>query len=308
MRRPPPAVKAVKSTMATMETSGDVDLSPTMAAAITAMDGLPAAVETIKNMETPRSVAIVGFAHQPTATPPYADPAWEIWSLGTQARRAPRVDVIFELHSERELRRVHGTTYDEYVTWLMKMAETKLVLVSSTGPFGVHTPCAVFPLEEVTEAVFGQHGRLKVEAALNHGASDLNGVLWTNTIAYMLGYALLKGAKHVGVWGVDMAHSTEYVEQRHGVTFLLGMLLGRGVEVHLPEGCALLHSDHVYGYQDGPVAGTLSSLTARLDADVAQVMTTREETLARLHRTDGVLAGINIARDLLMERKRGGLL
>ena len=54
---------------------------------------------------------------------------------------------------------------------------------------------------------------------------------FTNTIGYMIAYALLKGAKEIQLFGVNQAGSHEYVEERGGVEYWIGIAMGKGVEV-----------------------------------------------------------------------------
>jgi hypothetical protein len=54
---------------------------------------------------------------------------------------------------------------------------------------------------------------------------------FTNTICYMIAFALLKGAKEIQLFGVNQAGSHEYTEERSGVETWLGIAMGRGVRV-----------------------------------------------------------------------------
>lgn len=54
---------------------------------------------------------------------------------------------------------------------------------------------------------------------------------FTNTIAYMIAYALLNGAEQIEIYGVNQAGSHEYAEERGGVEYWLGIANGRGVKV-----------------------------------------------------------------------------
>lgn len=54
---------------------------------------------------------------------------------------------------------------------------------------------------------------------------------FTNTIAYMIAYALLKGVQEIELYGVNQAGSHEYMEERGGVEYWLGVANGRGVKV-----------------------------------------------------------------------------
>jgi hypothetical protein len=54
---------------------------------------------------------------------------------------------------------------------------------------------------------------------------------FSNTIGYMIAYALLKGAKEIELFGVNQAGSHEYVEERPSVEYWLGIAVGMGVKV-----------------------------------------------------------------------------
>ena len=54
---------------------------------------------------------------------------------------------------------------------------------------------------------------------------------FSNTISYMIAYALLKGAKEISLYGINQASSSEYFYERDGVTFWLGIAIGLGVKV-----------------------------------------------------------------------------
>ena len=54
---------------------------------------------------------------------------------------------------------------------------------------------------------------------------------FTNTICYMVAYALLVGAKEISLYGINQAGSHEYNEERGGVEFWLGIAIGIGVRV-----------------------------------------------------------------------------
>lgn len=54
---------------------------------------------------------------------------------------------------------------------------------------------------------------------------------FTNTICYMIAYALYEEAKEIDLYGVNQAGSHEYSEERGGVEYWLGVAVGLGVKV-----------------------------------------------------------------------------
>ncbi len=79
---------------------------------------------------------------------------------------------------------------------------------------------------------------------------------FSNTIAYMIAFALLKGAKEIEIFGVNQASSAEYFYEKAGVEYWLGICVGRGVKVIINgERSELLGNKRrfggnlLYGYQ-----------------------------------------------------------
>jgi len=54
---------------------------------------------------------------------------------------------------------------------------------------------------------------------------------YSNTICYMIAYALLQEPEEIELYGVNQAGSHEYTEERGAVEFWLGMASGMGVKV-----------------------------------------------------------------------------
>jgi len=54
---------------------------------------------------------------------------------------------------------------------------------------------------------------------------------FSNTVGYMIAYALLQGAREIQLWGINQAGSHEYSEERPSVEYWIGIAVGRGVKV-----------------------------------------------------------------------------
>jgi hypothetical protein len=52
-----------------------------------------------------------------------------------------------------------------------------------------------------------------------------------NTIAYMVAYALLHGAKQIDIFGINQASSSEFFFEKASVEYMLGIANGMGVKV-----------------------------------------------------------------------------
>ncbi len=54
---------------------------------------------------------------------------------------------------------------------------------------------------------------------------------FNNTIAYMIAYALLKGAEEINIYGVNQASSSEYFYEKASVEYWIGVANGKEVKV-----------------------------------------------------------------------------
>ena len=74
---------------------------------------------------------------------------------------------------------------------------------------------------------------------------------FTNSVCYMIAMAILEGYGRIELYGVKQAGMFEYMEQRRGVEFWVGYVLGRGIEVYINEPSKLLKNsaDTPYGYE-----------------------------------------------------------
>ena len=59
---------------------------------------------------------------------------------------------------------------------------------------------------------------------------------FTNSICYMIAYALYKGYDEIKLYGVDMATSMEYILERGGIEYWIGRAEGLGVKITNTQG------------------------------------------------------------------------
>lgn len=182
----------------------------------------------------PLKVAILGTAPG-YMDAPFGDPSWEIWGLSRTYNSLPRYDRWFELH---ELEHVCSTwspgsevaeraARADYHRWL-KTAECPVYL---RRPRPDRVPNGVqFPFTELLSRFPRRY--------------------FTNTVSWMIAQAISMGAEEVGVWGVDMALSSEYGHQRPSCEYFLGLAEGLGVKVTIPIKSDLLKTRRIYALED----------------------------------------------------------
>jgi hypothetical protein len=198
-------------------------------------------------------VAIVGFATSTRDQAPFADQSWEVWGMNQLYRFLPRLTRWFEIHTDYVFDMASGT---DYVGW---MRQAKCPIYMSVKQPDIPNAIA-YPLERMIAEFDLGSMRPQDRAAQEKG-------YFHSTVDYMLALAISEGFQEIGVWGIDMAHDTEYVYQKPSASFWLGVARGRGIRVTLPPASALLNSQgYRYGMDPEPSNETLNQLTARRKA------------------------------------------
>ncbi|NMD04081.1 MAG: hypothetical protein GYA71_12470, partial [Bacteroidales bacterium] len=72
---------------------------------------------------------------------------------------------------------------------------------------------------------------------------------FTNSISYMIAYAIYKGYEKIELYGVDMSARDEYINQRGSVMYWIGFARAKGIEVNLASG--IDKPCFLYGYEPG---------------------------------------------------------
>ena len=166
-------------------------------------------------------VAIVCGSPSSEFLAPFDDESWEVWVLGNRFDRfsSKRVTRIFEIHDDLTQ---HAS---EYPQWLV---DKGLPLIVGEK----------FPIKEgnVVEFPFDACKELIGQDYLSSSS------------AYMMGYAILQGATHIGIYGVDMATDDhEYFWQRPCMEGWIQFAKGRGIEVIIPNVSSIGKCSYIEG-------------------------------------------------------------
>lgn len=170
-------------------------------------------------------VALVGTAPSSRMLAPFNDKSWEIWgcSPGNQ-NILPRCDVWFEIHGN--LLWPEYKHYGEpYLAWLRSLKIPLYMQDSSQAPNALK-----FPKDELVKE-FGQD-------------------FFTSSFAWMMAFAIYKGAKELALYGIDMASRDEYILQRPGFYYFRQMARLRGCKVTAPNESDIMMPPGLYGYSD----------------------------------------------------------
>lgn len=198
--------------------------------------------KAVKEIQEPRKfmvhpkrsekVAICGFAPTSKDLAPFQDPTVEIWGCNELYNYIPRIDVLFEIHDREEWGENFGSNHGpKHVEWMRK-TKTPIYMTKHYDDIPTSIP---WPLEPM-KTRFGDY--------------------FTNTITYMIILAIAMEYKWIGLFGIDMAHITEYGGQRPSCEFYLGWAFGLGEArgwptVYIPKESDLMKTTMLYGY-DAP--------------------------------------------------------
>lgn len=89
------------------------------------------------------------------------------------------------------------------------------------------------------------------------------GRYFTNSISWMIALAIEESFTEIGLYGVDMATTTEYGYERPSCEYMLGWVRALGIRLVMPDECDLLKSAFLYGFEADKAGFLRSKLDAR---------------------------------------------
>lgn len=151
-----------------------------------------------------------------------------VFNEATKSTWCKRADAVFQMHKPVVWRSSANRNDPKHYEWL-KSTTTPVYMLEQYEDVKASVK---FPLDEILADIYGSQQQIPY---------------FTSSVAYALGLAIYKRYKRIEVYGVEMETGTEYAYQRTGVAFLVGIAVGRGIEV-------AFHSDTffnmpLYGYE-----------------------------------------------------------
>jgi len=168
-----------------------------------------------------KTVAIVGNGRSRTSAP-HDDPGRDIWTMNNHAMLwQRRTTAVFEMHPDALV----TDRYDqEYKDWLRQPHPFPIYMHKAQAAI----PASVdYPFHEIHYSQFVTKG----ERTIQH--------FYTTTVPYMLALALNHAYRRVELYGVDLDHE-ERQAHRDSVFFWMGILGAYGVDIYMPDNCALM--------------------------------------------------------------------
>lgn len=188
-----------------------------------------------------KSVAIVGFASA-TREEVYKSSADEIWSLNmihssANMRRIFPLNItrLFEIHPFWMLKKDWYSIDIDHWDWLTRIKHHYPVYLIEEHP-EIHNGVR-YPLE----AAQGLQYRIK------RGEESVS--YFTSSFCYMIALAILERVDRLECYGFEMGSDTEYIYQKAGAEFWLG-IASQYMEVYIPPQSTLLKSK-LYGFDGG---------------------------------------------------------
>lgn len=174
-----------------------------------------------------RKVALLGGVASTVRYAPFDDPSWAIWSHSSVVpKHARRVDRWFDLHPPHCFQETRKCGRPDYYGWLKSL--TTPVYMQESYP---EIPASVrYPIERIR--------------------AEWPTVPFGSQTAWMIALALTEGMTHLGLFGIHYQFETEYAEQRANAELWIGIAMGRGVHVVIPEGAPIAREPvDLYGYE-----------------------------------------------------------
>ncbi len=185
-----------------------------------------------------RKIVLLGTAPSSMNLTPFASPDWEIWacSPGTYPNGVDSIDIFFELHRFEPGQPWFGEGYVEFLqtfprtVWMTKLVDS--IPNSKLLPY---------------EALVAKYGPY----------------FFTSSLAWMCAMAIEAGATTIAFYGVDMAATTEYHDQRMGCQYMACVAAAMGIEVGVPPESDLLRPAPLYGVCENSHAWIKATVRAK---------------------------------------------
>lgn len=238
--------------------------------------------------KTANRLCIIGSAPSKKLAP-YDDKGFDIWAISGAVfseslgwtpvadteengwNSVHRVDVFFEMHK----RPVFSEKLD-------RLAKCGKPVIMQRRERDIPTSEA-FPADEI---------------------ADQLGEDYSSTIAYMMAYAIWLGYEEIRLYGVVLLHKDEYMRQRPGIKYYLGVAHARGIVVWAPDDTLLIRPSWRYGYDDhDALCLQIAEKKKTIDDDIVNQTKLIEAQKATLWQ----LKGASITCENLISEIKGGL-
>lgn len=180
-----------------------------------------------------RKIAITGTTPSRVVCP-WHDPSWEKWTIGPGGSDKADMpwDALFELHRADTW---PVPDFMGYITMLSQVPAT-----ARTAPDGRIIPRRVFTFRHMGWPANIVYPKLEMQARW--------GKKWfTSQVPWAIALAIEEGATDIGIYGVDMESTEEYIAQLDGCRHFMDIARNAfGINLHVPAECGLLRDPSPY--------------------------------------------------------------
>lgn len=191
----------------------------------------------------------------------------------------------FQMHVPEIWRSDNGGHFEGYYEWLQRPHDFPIYMQDHYAD----VPSSVrYPFDEIV-AEFLSGFRNDKEEIIK---------VFTSSMEYMVALAIYQGRKEIRFYGVEAASGTEYERQRAGISFWIGLALGKGIKIIRHSRSMLLNSK-LYGYT-GEVMITRQRFeiaSAQLEREVIKTRTEMFEAQGRVKATLDALMATKSQKD-----------
>jgi len=212
-----------------------------------------------------KTVVILGTAHSINDVP-WNVAEYDYWAcaptIGYPQAKGNRIDVLFEFHSMEVWMKREKEMVDYGVPVLM---QKKVPSIPNS---------MTYPIKEIQKKF-----------------STYTGVKYfTSTISYMIALAIYLGYEEIISYGVHMAATDEYGDQRQSCEYWSGVANGKGVIITYPPESTICRTAYLYGYeQESSMIAQLKKRKAGIEAGVTQLKTKMETLKKDIAQNEGAV-------------------
>jgi len=189
------------------------------------------------------NIAIVGLA---PSTRHLVPDDWIVYALPWDREYSSRANKLFEMHDKALLELPESLRTDSYFKDLAELDQP----IYMQRHFDDIPTSREFPFADVLESVFKGFPRGRWSEQKD----------WYNSSpAYMLALAIHEGADKIGLYGIDVRDDSEFSYESPCLEYLIGLAVGRGIEVIIPEGPTHLNKFRGEGIKLGTLQPTYSN-------------------------------------------------
>ena len=210
-----------------------------------------------------KSIVLLGTAPSSMGLAPFGNPEWEIWACSPGTYGMPRIDKFFELHRWEPGKEWFSEGYVQFLK-----AFPGEVVMSAEVPEVKN--CKVLEWERLVKK-YGPY-------------------FFTSSLAWMCAMAIEEKPKKIAFYGVDMAATTEYHDQRMGCQYFAMLAKSMGIEVGVPPESDLLRPAPLYGVCEQSHAWIKETIRAReLSGRLTEAKRIIEEKSKEAHFIQGAM-------------------